>query len=611
MSSQFAERTVKFINKDFLGFKRDLIRFSQAHHSGVFQDFNEAAPGMAILELQAAIGDSLAFYMDYSFNELKQETARQIDNVASFAVSKGYRPQGKAAARCVQSFMIEVPATNLRGAAVPDDTYAPTMLMGSKVQGPNGVFFETVDDLNFATSSIDSPRYITGSKFDSVSGIPTHFAIKKDVEVIAGQTITETFSIGDFQPFKELELGSEDVLEILSVTDTDSNTWYEVDYLARDTIFDATVNTDDDNDTVPFVLKLVPAPRRFITQRNVTTNKTKLVFGSGDGVNFDDDLVPNLADLALPLAGRRTFSSYALDPQNFLRTRSLGLSPYNTTITVRYRVGGGEETNVPAGSIDTPAEVSFDFSTTSLDAAKKARVISSLETMNVKRSNGGGPAESISEIKANSDAFFAAQDRCVVREDYVARVKSLPAKFGKPFKVYAKKTNDLINVNSVDIHVLTKDADGHLTQASTTLMNNIRTYVSRYSGLNVGVNILRADIINLKLEFGIVVAPKLNRTEVLTKCLAVARDYLHVDKYEVGQPIVLSDLSAELQKVYGVISVYKLQFKNIFCPQQDDQGYSTTRFDVRANTANSILYCPQNAVFEVKFPSKDIVGEAK
>lgn len=611
MSSQFSERTIKFINKDFLGFKRDLIRFSQAHHSGVFQDFNEASPGMALLELQASIGDSLAFYMDQNFNELRQDGSKQIENAAAFAESKGYRPLGKAAARAVQSFMLEIPAVNQRGAAVPDDRYAPNMLMGSKVQGPNGVFFETVDDLNFATSSIDSPRFITGSRFDSNSGIPTHFAVKKDVEVVAGQTVVDTFTIGDFQPFKELELDSEDVLEVLSVTDTDGNTWYEVDYLARDTVFDASVNSGDDSETVPFVLRLIPAPRRFITQRNVLTNKTKLIFGSGDGVNYDDELIPNLADLALPLAGRRTFSSYALDPQNFLKTRSLGLSPYNTTVTVRYRVGGGELTNVPPGSIRQPAEIVLDFATTNLDATKKGQVINSLETVNVKKSNGGGPAESLSEIKANSDAFFAAQDRCVVREDYVARAKSLPAKFGKPHKVYAKRTNDLININSVDIHVLTKDADGHLTQASTTLMNNIRTYLSKYSGLNVGVNILRAEIVNLKLEFGVVVAPKLNRTEVLTKCLAVARNYLNVDKYEIGQPIVLSDLSAELQKVYGVISVYKLQFKNIFCPQQDDQGYSTTRFDVRANTANNILYCPQNAVFEVKFPSKDIVGEAK
>lgn len=611
MASQFSERTLKFLNKDFLGHKRDLIRFSQAHHSGTFQDFNEASPGMAVLELQAAIGDSLSFYADQQFNELRQDTARQIENVAAFAEAKGYRPQGKAAARVIQSFMLEVPATNLRGAAVPDDNYAPNMLMGSSVQGPNGVFFETVDDLNFATSSLDSPRFITGSRFDSDTGIPTHFAVKKEVECISGQTVIDSFTITDFQPFKELELNSEDVLEVLSVTDTDGNTWYEVDYLARDTIFDASVNSGEDSVTVPFVMKLIPAPRRFITQRNVRTNKTKLIFGSGDGVNFDDELVPNLADLALPLAGRRTFSSYALDPQNFLKTRSLGLSPYNTTVTVRYRVGGGELTNVPAGSINQPANIVFDFSTTNLDATKKARVISSIETLNVKRSNGGGPSESISEIKANSDAFFAAQDRCVVREDYVARVKSLPSKFGKPHKVYAKRTNDLININSIDLHVLTKDADGHMTQASNTLMQNIRTYVSRYSGLNVGVNILRADIINLKLEFGIVVAPKLNRTEVLTKCLAVARDYLNVDRYEIGQPIVLSDLSADLQNVYGVISVYKLHFKNIFCPQQDDQGYSTTRFDVKANTANNILYCPQNAVFEVKFPSRDIVGEAK
>lgn len=611
MASRFSERTVKFLNKDFQGFKRDLIKFSQAHHSGVFQDFNESSPGMAILELQAAVGDSLAFYLDQQFNELKQDTARQIENAAAFAESKGYRPQGKAAAIGTQTFFLEIPATNLRGAAIPDDDYAPILKMGAKVQGPNGVFFETIDDLNFATSSLDNPRYITGSRFDSVTGIPTHFAVKKDIEVVAGSTQVATFTVGDFQPFLELELNDEDVLEVLSVIDSDGNIWYEVDYLARDTIFDSSVNTGEDSDTVPFILKLIPAPRRFITKRNVKTNKTTLIFGSGDGINFDDELVPNLADLALPLAGRRTFSSYALDPQNFLKTRSLGLSPYNVTITVRYRVGGGELTNVPAASINNVSEAILDFSTTNLNVTKKAQVISSLETLNVKRTDGGGPAETISEIKVNSDAFFAAQDRCVVREDYVARVLSLPAKFGKPHKVYAARTNNLINVNSVDIHILTKDADGHLTQASSNLLANIKTYISKYSGLNVGVNILRADIINLRLEFGVVVSPKLNRTEVLTKCLAVARDYLNVDKFQIGEPIVLSDLSAELQNIFGVISVYKLHFKNVFCSQHDDKGYSTTRFDIRASTANNILYCPTNAIFEIKYPSKDIQGEAK
>jgi hypothetical protein len=605
------ERTVKFLNKDFYGFKRDLIKFSQAHHSGVFQDFNETAPGMAILEYQAAVGDSLAFYLDQAWSELKQDTARQIENAAAFAKSKGYQPRGKAAARGIQSFIIEVPSTVSRGAYVPDDLYAPILLKGAKVQGPNGVVFETLDNLNFATSSIDSPRTVTGSKFDQSTGYPTHFAIKKDVEIVAGETKTDTFTVGDFQQFLELELANEDVLEVISVVDSDGNDWYEVDYLSQDTVFDQESNTGDDVDIVPYVLKLRSVPRRFITDRNVLTNKTKLVFGSGDGINFDDELIPNLADYALPLAGRRTFTAYPLDPQNFLKTRSLGLSPYNTTLTVNYRVGGGSETNVPPGSISDTIEARFDFGTTTLVSSKKAEVERSLETINIMATRGGGPEETLAEIKANSDAFFAAQNRCVTPDDFITRALSLPARFGKPEKVFVKRTSSLISHNSIDIHVLANNSAGYLVQAPQTLLNNIKTYISRFKMMGDGVNLLQTNIINLALDFGIVVSPKFNRTEVLTKCLDVARNYLHTDNMQIGQPIVLSDLSANLQRVYGVISVYKLQFKNLFCPTFDESGYSTVRFSVRENTANGLLYCPEDSIFEIKFPTRDIRGECK
>ncbi len=612
MSSPFVkEKTLKFINKDFVGFKRDLIKFSQAHHSGVFNDFNETSPGMALLELQATIADNLAFYLDQQFSEIKQDTIRQIENAAAFAESKGYRPHGKTAAIGNQSFIIEVPATFNNGSAIPDDYYSPILRINGKVQDENGGFFETIDDLNFATSSFDYPRFVTGSRFDSTTGIPTHFAIKKDVNIVSGETKIDTFTIGDFETFKQIELTNEDVLEVLSVTDSDGNIWYEVDYLARDLVFSSEANTDSDNDIVPYVLKLLPAPRRFITKRDVSTNKTTLIFGSGDGISFDDELVPNLADLSIPLAGRQTFSSYALDPQNFLKTRTLGLSPYNTILTIQYRVGGGSQSNVPAGSIRTIVDAVLDFSTTNLDTAKRGQVISSLETVNLTKTDGGGPEESIEEIKANSDAFFASQDRCVSREDYITRALSLPSKYGKPYKVFVKKTNGLINNNSIDLHVLSKNSNGYLCQISPSLATNMKTYISRYSILNTGINILHTDIINLSLEFGIVVAPKLNRTEILTKCLVVARDYLKTDSFQISEPIVLSDLSAKIQNVFGVISVYKLQFKNLFCPQQDEDGYSTVRFDVRSNTANGMLYCPQNAIFEIKFPNRDISSVAR
>lgn len=617
MSIDFKERTIKYVNKDFQSIKRDLMNFTQAHHSGVFQDFNESSPGMALLELVAYVGDILSFYQDQQFEELRHESARQIENVTSFAKALGYRPSGKRSARGIVSIFAEVPAANVGGARVPDDAYSPIMRRGSKLQGPAGNIFETLSDVIFSASApsdnTDSQRMVTGSQFDDTTGLPTHFALRKDVEVIAGETKSETFTIDQFEAFRTIELTEEDVIEILSVTDSDGNEWSQVDYLTQEVIFNASNNDGSDSRVVPYVLKLKAVPRRFIVDRDPTDNKTSLIFGSGDGVNFDDELIPNIADFALPISGRQAFSSFNLDPQNFLKTRTLGLSPFSTTLTINYRVGGGIQTNVPPGSIKSVSEAILEFTSTNIDPIRKSDVVGSIECLNVKKTEGGAPEESISEVKANSSAFFAAQDRVVTREDYLARLFSMPSKFGKVEKAFVHK--DAVNDMALDIHVLSKDEFGHMAQATATLKNNIKKYLSKYRMLTDGVNLLPTDIINIKVNFGVVISPKYNRNEVLAKCLNVLKESLDIDMMQIGQPIVISDLISQLQNVVGVISVYDIQIKNVFgilggLDYTDNVGNSV-RFDVQSWTQNGILYCPENAIFEVKYPTKDINGESK
>lgn len=607
------ERDIKYLNRDFIGFRRDLVKFSQAHHSGVIQDYNEASPTMVILDVQSYIGDVLSYYQDYQFSELRRDTARQIDNVVADAKGLGYRPQGKRAARGRLSFFIEVPAVTTADNITPNDSFCPVLRKGSSVAAGN-ISFETLDDLVFSGSSLDYPRMVTGSQFDSTTGLPTYFVVKKDVEIVAGKSVTETFTLGDFRQFLQVELTNEDVIEIISVRDSSGFEYVEVDYLAQDTVFDMDVNQDDDNDTVPYVMKLTSVPRRFKSDRDPVTGKTSLIFGSGDGQNFDDELIPNIADLAIPLAGRRTFSSYSIDPQNFIKTRSLGLSPYNTTLTVQYRIGGGSETNVAPKSIDTVTSAQLDFSTNSLDPIAKANVVNSLECLNISPTEGGGPEESISEIKANSAAFFAAQDRVVTREDCIARIQSLPAKFGKPEKVYVKKNP--VNPMSLDIHVLTRDVNGYMNYATPNLKRNIKTYVGKYRLLSDGLNILDGSIINLRCKFGVTVSPKSNRTEVLTACLNEVKNYLKTDGRQISQPIVISDMSAKLQALPGVISVYEIVFTNVIGTtllpgSSTSLSYSLTRFDVTSYRKNEILFCPEGAFFELKYPNVDIIGVAK
>lgn len=599
------ERIVSLTNRDFRSLKRDLINFGRAYASGSFTDFNESSPGMAVLEFLAYVGDGLHFMLDQAFNE-SGDGATQVANVQANAKSRGYRPQGKRPSVGTLHWAIEVPATvDSFGRVVPDDSLTPILMKGSQAVAQNGTPFETLDDVYF-TASLG--REVTGSRFDSSTGIPTHFALRKAVDVIAGKTVTETFTITEFQQFRKIDLGYEDVIEIIEVTDEEGNEWFEVDYLAQDWVFTAETNVGADGDMVPYVMKLQSAPRRFVVDRDISTGVSSLIFGSGDGVSFDDELVPNVASYALPLAGRRTFNSFNIDPQNFLKTRSLGLSPHNNTLTVRYRVGGGSETNVPARSVRQALAANLSFASTNLDALKKGVVESSVGCINLSSMKGGGPAETIREIKANSAAFFAAQSRAVTREDIVARTLSLPTKFGKIEKVFVKPAE--FGRYAYDVHVLAVDADGNLTLATPTLKSNLATYIRKFKMLTDGVNILDASILDLRVHFGVTVSSGKNRSEVLLNCSARLADYFKRDSMQIGQPIVVSDVVSTLQGTPGVVSVYEVSFTNVF-GTEGGLTYSDSRFSITDNLKDGMLVCPVGTIFQVKYPTRDIVGSAR
>lgn len=599
------EKIISLLNRDFKSTKRDLITFSKAYATGSFTDFNESSAGMAILELVAYIGDGLNYYIDQAFNE-SGDGATQIENIAANAKSRGYKPAGKKPAIGSLLWAVEVPATaNSFGQIVPDSSYAPVIYKSSQAVAKNGAMYETLEDIDF---SDEVGRSVTGSQFDSTTGSPTHFAMMKSVDAISGKSVTESFTITDFLAFRKIDLAQSDVIEIISVVDSSGNEWFEVDYLAQDWVFTADTNVNSDSDIVPYVMKLVTAPYRFETDRDIETGITTLIFGSGDGTNFDDELIPNVASYALPLAGRRTYGSYSIDPQNFLKTRSLGLSPHNTTLTVTYRVGGGEETNVPARAIRQPSSVNMAFSSTGLDALKKGRVEGSVGVLNLNSMTGGGPAETAREIKTNAAAYFAAQNRIVSREDVIARTLSIPAKFGKPEKVYVKPSE--LSRFSYDIHLLSKDSNGNLSTATSTLKSNIATYLSKFKMLTDGINILDSDILNVRCYFGITVAGGRNRSEVLTNCSERLKLYFSLDRMQIGKSIVISDVVAVLQAITGVVSVYEISFSNVF-GITDGLVYSDSRFNIAESLKNGMLICPQNSIFELKYPMKDIVGSAK
>lgn len=598
-------RITSLLNRDFRSLKRDLINYAQAYASGSFTDFNEVSPGMANLEFTAYVGDMLSWYIDNAFLE-SGDLATQLSNIQRNAKSRGYRPRGKSPARGKLAWAITVPATiNPNGEVVPDDRFTPILQKGSQGTAQNGVTFETLEDVVFSASL---GREVVPARIDSTTNLPSQFAIRRFVDCIAGRTVTETFSIQEFEQFKKIELGTPDVIEVIDVFDSQGNEWVEVEYLSNDWTFIPETNLNQDSDIVPYIIKIRTVPRRFIVDRDIVTGVSRLIFGSGDADSYSDQLVPDVANLALPLAGRRTIQIPSINPQNFLQTDSLGLSPHDTTLTVRYRVGGGTETNCPARTVDQVSSANLVFAFTDLNPVTVGAVEGSIGCLNIEPMSGGGPEESAIEIKLNAAAFFSSQDRMVTREDILSRVLHLPERCGKISKAFVSPSRD--SRFSYDVHVLSSDQEGRLITAPESLKSNIITFFRPYRMMTDGINLLDAGILDLRVYFGVVISSQRNRASILVNCTNLLRDFFRTENMGISQPIIISQIVSILQGVSGVVSVFEVSFTNVF-GITDSRTYSDDKFLISDHLSNGMLICPPGHIFHIRYPTVDIVGSAR
>ena len=605
------ERNIKRLSRDYETIKRDLIEHLRVYFPDTYNDFNESSIGMMLVELLAFTGDNFHFYLDKQFQETFIESATQSKNILRHARQLGFKTSlmGKSAAQGKIDCFLKVPAITTNEKIQADMRFAGKILRGSKLLGDNGILYEILEDCDFSTVDLNDPLVTRIAETDSTTQQPISFILKKtEIDIKAGQTKTTSFSVGGYQAFLTLTLPDEDVLEIIDMKDNEGNFYYEVDFQAQDTVFDGLANTATDSTDVPYVLHLRSVPFRFVTEYNTETKKTSVIFGTGDSQKFDGELIPNLGDLSLPLLGKDNFTDFSIDPQNFLKTRTLGVAPTNTTLTVRYRAGGGLNTNIGSEQISTTSEVLFQVSDSSLNQGAVNDVKNSFSVLNSKPIQGGRDELTIDEVRHLVPASFASQSRIVTAEDYITRTLSLPTRFGSIFRAGVKSGD--INKNSVELTIVSRNSSGNVVTASATLKDNLRKYLSRFRMLTDSIEILDGDVINIGLDFSILCRPDFNKVEVLGNCILAMKDFFDITKWQMGQPIIKSQILRLLYDVAGVITVFDLSVNNLV-GTVDGSSYSTTIFNIQSNTKNDIIYCPTNSIFECKFPLKDLKGSAR
>ena len=619
-----SKKEVTYLGKDFRQFKRNLIEFTKQYFPQTYTDFNESSPGMLFLDLASYVGDVLSYYSDTNLKESLLEQASERGNIYDLAKSLGYKAKSINPAFVDLDIFQLLPAIGSGTSVRPDFTYALSINPGMRVKQQNGAaVFRTLDLVDFSFSSSFNPTEVTIYETNDATKQPTYYLLKKSVRAVSGDIKTAAFSFQSPIAYDKVLLPDTNIIEIVSVTESDGDNWYEVPYLAQDTIFESVPNlleNDPDfaqyRDGCPSLLKMKKTSKRFITRMR-SDNKMEIQFGAGVSDNNDEEIIPNPDNVGNGLAGFRRSVDIDIDPSNFLYTRTYGQAPSNTTLTVTYTVGNGISDNVPSNTLNLISYIDFN---TDINSFANAGIINfvqnSIVVNNTQPARGASSAESLQEIKNNALSNFATQNRLVTREDYIIRSYSMPAKFGSVAKAYIVPDDQIsqdeytsrriANPLAMNMYVLGYNSSKQLTELNLAVKDNLKTYLNYYRILTDAINIKDAFIINIGIDFEISVLPNYNSNEVLLQCVDALKTLFNIDRWQINQPIIKSDITTTLANVKGVQSVIGVKLNNLY---DSDLGYSGNVYDLRTATRNGVIYPSLDpSIFEVKFPNQDIKG---
>jgi hypothetical protein len=634
-----SKKEISLIGRDFSGFRKNLIDFAKQYYPNTYNDFNESSPGTMFIEMASYVGDVLSYYTDVQSRESILTEARQYSNILNLANSFGYKPKLYSPATTNLVIYQLVPSTGTGNNIKPDLDYALKIKEGMQVsstQNPN-VVFSTTRKVDFAYSSSFDPTEITVYKTkNSNPEEPEFYLFKKSVPVISGEEKILQFTFGSPKPYDKIKISDIGIIDAVKIIDSDGDVWTKVDYLAQDTVFeqipntsDYTLNLNQYGSETPYLLRLKKVPKRFISKFD-KDNSLIIQFGAGVSTSADEELLPNPGNVGSNLYKASGDLSQTIDPSNFLYTKTYGVAPANTTLTVIYRVGQGVLDNVPSKDLINITNLQFDNEVIPGNSTLFNQIKNSVAATNEEAASGGKFEDAVDDIRNNTMAFFASQNRNVTAEDYVIRAYAMPPQFGAVAKAYIAPDYQIKSFNrtvsgvasvgslqvpnplALNLYVLGYDGNGNITQLNPATKQNLKNYISYYRMLTDAVNIKDAYIINIGIDFEIVVLPSYNSNEVLLNCINQLKLYFSKQSAQINRPILLSDVYVLLDRVDGVQTVIRpdlsgyggLQIINKY-----DTIYSPIVYDIKKATRNGIIYPAKDpSIFEVKFPDLDIRG---
>ena len=601
-------KKISYAVRDFASLRQELVNLTNQYYPDLIKNTNDASIYSVLLDLNAAIADNLHFHIDRVWQETMLDFAQQRQSLYHIAKTYGIRIPGNRPSVTLCDFSINVP---VRGDK-EDERYLGILRAGTQVSG-GGQIFETLEDVDFSNpfNNKGEPNRLKIPNFDANNTLISYTITKRDAVVngvtrIFRKIITEV----DQKPFLKFYLPEQNVLGVVDVIhkegttfganptaaefSSSDNKWYEVKSLVQNKVFvpDPTAVSDKDNFKSGVYKEVV---NKFITEFT-PEGYFSLTFGSGTVSpmdNLDNYMTGNLK----------------VNLATYLNNMSLGMIPKpNTTLFVKYRIGGGKNSNLGVNVVDSIDNYEFDINGPNTDINNQ--VEQSLRVINVTPAVGGADQPSIEELRNMIAYNFAAQERAVTLNDYKSLIENMPGTFGAPAKV-----NVMEEDNKVRIKILSYDDKGNLTDiVSNTLKNNILEYLSEFRMINDYIDILSGEVIDLSLEIDLVINKNESPTDIIKTTINDTIDFFDVSKRKMGDPLFVGDLMRTIGSVPGVVNVVDIRVFNkiggLYSSSEVAQSYknSSTK-EILQN--DMTVFMKSNQIFQIRFPNSDIKVRTK
>jgi len=605
MATDTTTNVIKYGSRTFGEIRTDLISLIQQSYPEVLSDFTDSSVGALLIDLNAGVANNLSVNTDRAFQETQLQYAQQRNSILNIAKNMGFNIPARRPSVTVVDFTVNVPVRGDR----PDASYYPILGAGSQVVG-GGKVFETQDIIDWSSpvSNLGDPNRkilpVTNS-----NGVIINYAVTKREVVINGYSnvYKRVISSTDVVPFFTITLPDPDVLEIESIillggtnyntnpTNADFNTtenrYYEVDYLAQQRVF-----VEDYANSAPIEVGIKAATWLDVTKKFVkefTSNGyCKITFGSGDA---------NTNAFKEGFLKEGVSNRYFLE--NFLNNTALGEKlKAGYTLFIKYRTGGGSNSNVGAGVLTNLG--GFNITVNGSRADFNTSVKRSLAVTNPIPAIGGNDGLSIEQIRQLIKYNFSAQQRAITLTDYLLQVYKMPGKYGSPFRATAYKLNNKVVISMLDIGI-----DGKLNNTSNTLLKtNIAEYLSYYRMINDYVEIKDGKIYNLAFDID-VYAENVSDNQIANSVITIVRDYMDVNSYEMNEDIFLGRLEKQILGANGVINIVAIKVYNKVGGQYSNNVVAQNILNTATGEIqiiNNTIYSTQDSMFEIKYPAKDI-----